>query len=90
MNTTNHAQDGAADEVADIVLDQFERLLAQHLSPQVLAACDGAVDDAAWPADLWRALNDSGLPLALVPEAADGIGLEARTAALLIRRAVDY
>ncbi|CAA2158874.1 Cyclohex-1-ene-1-carbonyl-CoA dehydrogenase [Methylobacterium brachiatum] len=86
MNTTNHAQDGAADEVADIVLDQFERLLAQHLSPQVLAACDGAVDDAAWPADLWRALNDSGLPLALVPEAADGIGLEARTAALLIRR----
>ncbi len=86
MNTTDHAQDGSADEVAGIVLDQFERLLAQHLSPRVLAACDGAVDGAAWPADLWRALADSGLPLALVPEAADGIGLEASTAARLIRR----
>ncbi|MCJ2121467.1 acyl-CoA dehydrogenase family protein [Methylobacterium sp. J-077] len=86
MNTINHAQDGAGDEVAGIVLDQFERLLAQHLPPQVLAACDGAVDSTAWPADLWRALNDSGLPLALVPEAADGIGLDAGTAARLIRR----
>ena len=86
MITTDHAQDGAADATADIVLDQFERLLAQHLPPQVLAACDGAVDGAAWPADLWRALAESGLPLALVPEAADGIGLEAGTAARLIRR----
>ncbi|CAA2158630.1 Acryloyl-CoA reductase (NADH) [Methylobacterium brachiatum] len=86
MNTTNHTQDGAADEVAGIVLDQFERLLAQHLTPHVLAACDGAVDGVAWPADLWRALAESGLPLALVPEAADGIGLEASTAARLIRR----
>lgn len=86
MNTTDHAQDGAADEVAGIVLDQFERLLAQHLTPHVLAACDGAVDGAAWTADLWSALAESGLPLALVPEAADGIGLEASTAARLIRR----
>ena len=86
MSTDDPAQDGSADEVAGIVLDQFERLLAQHLSPQVLAACDGAVNGAAWPAALWSALADSGLPLALVPEAADGIGLDARTAARLIRR----
>jgi acyl-CoA dehydrogenase len=75
-----------ADDIAGIVLDQVERLLAQHLTPQLLAACDGAAGAAAWPADLWGALAESGLPLALVPEAAGGIGLEPGTAARLIRR----
>ncbi|MBE7248817.1 MAG: acyl-CoA dehydrogenase family protein, partial [Actinomycetospora chiangmaiensis] len=75
-----------AEDIAGIVLDQVERLLAQHLTPQLLAACDGAAGAAAWPADLWGALAESGLPLALVPEAEGGIGLAATIAAWLIRR----
>lgn len=85
MSRMDHAAE-AGDDVDGIVLDQVERLLAQHLTPALLAACDGAVDATAWPADLWTALAESGLPLALVPEAEDGIGLAATTAARLIRR----
>jgi len=85
MSRMDHAVE-AGDMVDGIVLDQVERLLAQHLTPALLAACDGAVDATAWPADLWTALAESGLPLALVPEAEDGIGLAATTAARLIRR----
>ncbi|MGH1587355.1 acyl-CoA dehydrogenase family protein [Methylobacterium phyllosphaerae] len=84
MSRTEHAE--AGDEVAGIVLDQVERLLAQHLTPALLAACDGAADAAAWPVDLWAALAENGLPLALVPEAEGGIGLAATIAARLIRR----
>jgi acyl-CoA dehydrogenase len=80
------APQAEADEVADIVLDQVERLLAQHLTPKLIAACDGAVGEAAWPAALWDALGESGLPLALVPEEAGGIGLAPATVARLIRR----
>ncbi|WP_245337962.1 hypothetical protein [Methylobacterium radiotolerans] len=75
MSRMDHAVE-AGDMVDGIVLDQVERLLAQHLTPALLAACDGAVDATAWPADLWTALAESGLPLALVPEAEDGIGKE--------------
>jgi len=85
MSRMDHAVE-AGDMVDGIVLDQVERLLAQHLTPALLAACDGAVDATAWPADLWTALAESGLPLALVPEAEDGIGLAATTAARLLRR----
>ncbi|XYD10686.1 acyl-CoA dehydrogenase family protein [Methylobacterium sp. NMS12] len=84
MSRTDHAE--AGDAVDGIVLDQVDRLLAQHLTPALLAACDGAAGAAAWPADLWAALAESGLPLALVPEAEGGIGLAATTAVQLIRR----
>jgi hypothetical protein len=68
MSRMEHAAE-SGDEVAGIVLDQVERLLAQHLTPALLAACDGASGTATWSADLWTALAESGLPLALVPEA---------------------
>lgn len=89
MSRMEHAE--AGDAVDGIVLDQVERLLAQHLTPALQAACDGAAGAAAraadlWPADLWTALAENGLPLALVPEAVGGIGLAATTAARLIRR----
>ncbi|MCB4805578.1 acyl-CoA dehydrogenase [Methylobacterium brachiatum] len=86
MSGTGHAADDLGDELAAIILDQVERLLAQHLTPALLAACDGAAGAASWPVGLWTALTESGLPLALVPEAAGGIGLEAATVARLIRR----
>jgi acyl-CoA dehydrogenase len=86
MSRTEHAAEGAGDEVAGIVLGQVERLLAQHLTPTLLAACDGAADAAAWPADLWAVLAESGLPLALVPEAEGGIGLTGAIVAHVIRR----
>lgn len=85
MSRMDHAAE-AGDDVDGIVLDQVERLLAQHLTPALLAACDGAADATAWPADLWTACAENGLPLALVPETEGGIGLAATTAARLIRR----
>ncbi|MDP4021479.1 acyl-CoA dehydrogenase family protein [Methylobacterium sp. NEAU 140] len=75
----------APDDVAGIVLDQAGRLFSAHITPALLAACDGASGPAAWPAPLWEAIDESGLPLALVPEARGGIGLDATVAARLIR-----
>lgn len=79
------APGGGEDSVAAIVLAQADRLLAQHVTPKLLAACDGATGEAAWPAALWAALEENGLPLALVPEEAGGIGLDPATAARLVR-----
>ena len=57
------------DSMRDIILDQVERLLAAH--PGGLRA----IEAGEWPAALWEALEELGLPLLLVPEALGGIGL---------------
>jgi acyl-CoA dehydrogenase len=71
------------EDMSAIVLEQADRLFQQHVSKAVLAESDAG----KWPAPLWAALEDAGLPLALVPEAAGGVGLAAGVAAQLIRRA---
>jgi acyl-CoA dehydrogenase len=50
--------------------DTVSRMLADHITPaRVLAA-----ETAPLPADLWQLMDDSGIPLALVPEEAGGAG----------------
>lgn len=74
------------EDISVIVLEQADRLFQQYVNKNILAEADGG----KWPAPLWAALEDAGLPLALVPEAAGGVGLEAGVAANLIRRAAFY
>jgi acyl-CoA dehydrogenase len=76
----------AMEDMSAIVLEQADRLFQQHVTKTVLAEADGG----KWPAPLWTALEDAGLPLALVPEAAGGVGLAPGVAAQLIRRAAFY
>ena len=60
-----------ADDVTGIIHDQADRLFHDLISTKLLDEC--ARDP--WPADIWTALEESGLPLALVPEPRGGIGL---------------
>lgn len=74
------------EDMSAIVLEQADRLFQQHLTNDTLSAAD----QGHWPAGLWNALEDAGLPLALVPESAGGVGLAAADVANLIRRAAFY
>jgi acyl-CoA dehydrogenase len=70
------------EDMSAIVLEQADRLFAQHIDKKVLSAADaGHRPDAPW-----RAVEDAGLPLALVPEIKGGAGLAPEVAANLIRR----
>jgi acyl-CoA dehydrogenase len=73
----------AMEDMSAIVLEQADRLFQLHVSKAVLAEADAGY----WPASLWAALEDAGLPMALVPEAVGGVGLAAGMTAKLIRRA---
>jgi acyl-CoA dehydrogenase len=74
------------EDMSVIVVEQADRLFQQHVNKNILADAD----DGKWAASLWAALEDAGLPLALVPEAAGGVGLAASVVAGLIRRAAFY
>ena len=69
--------------MSDILLDQADRLFGQHATRAVLAAADEGI----WPAALWQAVEEAGLPLAAVSEEAGGVGLGAAETGLLVRRA---
>ncbi|MBB3219957.1 acyl-CoA dehydrogenase family protein [Pseudoduganella umbonata] len=47
-----------------------ERLFADIASPAAVLACE----DGAWPQAMWAAVEESGFPLALAPEALGGAG----------------
>ena len=51
-------------EAATILEDIVVRILSDHQRP----------DDGAWPADLWRAVEEAGLPALMVPEDQGGAG----------------
>jgi acyl-CoA dehydrogenase len=74
------------EDMSAIVLEQADRLFQQHVNKEILSAAD----NGEWPSALWAALEDAGLPLAMVPEAAGGVGLAAADVANLIRRAAFY
>lgn len=74
------------DELSNIIFGQADRLFKDHATKDVLAAADRG----QWPAALWQAIEDAGLPLALVPETDGGVGLASHDAASLIRRAAYY
>lgn len=58
-----------------------ERLFGDHISPRLLAAAE----QGHFPADAWRAVEDAGLPRALVPEEAGGFGMALAEALTILR-----
>jgi acyl-CoA dehydrogenase len=66
-------------ELRSILSDQLDRLLADQGGTEVLRA----VEAGQWPTGLWEACSAQDLPLALVPEAAGGVGLSWGDAAAL-------
>lgn len=69
-------------EPADnLLLDMADRLFGDLCAPQRLADAE----DGVWPAAAWQAVADAGLPHALVPEAAGGVGVPVGDAFALLR-----
>jgi acyl-CoA dehydrogenase len=66
-----------------ILLEQTDRLLGEQVTREVISAAE----EGKWPAALWQSVEEAGLPLAMVPEDAGGVGLEAADALRLVRRA---
>jgi acyl-CoA dehydrogenase len=68
-------------ELAALLTDQIERLLAD----QVDRPCLQAAEAGTWPARLWAALDEFGLTTALVPERLGGSGLTWADAGVILR-----
>ncbi len=58
-----------------------ERLFGDHVTPRLLAASE----QGSFAAEAWRAVEDAGLPRALVPEEAGGFGMPAAEALTILR-----
>lgn len=67
-------------EIGTMLADTAERLFASHAE-----AIDDAARNGRWPAAAWAAVEESGLPLALVPEEQGGFGVPGGEALALIR-----
>jgi len=63
-----------------------ERLFADLASPAAVLACE----DGAWPQAMWAAVEESGFPLALAPEALGGAGASWADVCGVIRLAGRY
>jgi acyl-CoA dehydrogenase len=70
------------ENMSAIVLEQADRLFQQHLTRETLSAAD----QGQWPAALWSAVEEAGLPTAFVPKEAGGVGLGVADVGNLIRR----
>lgn len=73
-------EDADGMDVASDLRATLSRLLENHLDGAVRAEAAGG----AFPARLWAAIEELGLPLALVPEEAGGFGIPPRAALTLL------
>ncbi len=79
MNTTRV---DPGNELSGIVLDQAERLFRGEITKARMEE----TDRGAWPAELWQAVEENGLPLAMLAEEQGGAGLAAADALQLVRK----
>ncbi len=70
-------------DAREMVLATTDRLLRDHVSKALI----DAAENGEFAAGLWQALQDNGLTLAPVPEAAGGAGLELADGMALLRTA---
>ena len=68
-------------DTSRILVDTAQRFFADHITPEAL----NRAESGAWLAEAWAALEELGLPLALVPEEAGGFGVEMVDALGLVR-----
>ena len=59
-------------DIRNDLVDTIDRLAEDHGTREMREAAE----NGTWPARLWQAMEDIGLPRALVPESAGGAGLE--------------
>ncbi len=78
--------DTGSEELSAVVIDQADRLFRGEVTKERMAAAGGG----EWPSAIWEAVEQAGLPWALVPEAQGGPGLSPPDALRLIRRAGYY
>ena len=71
------------DSTRDLLRDTATRLFQDLCTPAALRDAE----TGAWPAALWRAVEDAGLPRALVPELAGGSGVNFTDAMVIVRAA---
>jgi acyl-CoA dehydrogenase len=67
----------------DLLHDTATRLFHDLCDPEAIRAAEGG----NWPATMWRAVEDAGLPKALVPEAAGGSNVSFPDAMVIVRAA---
>jgi len=75
MNTST------TDNVGDMLRETADRLFQAHCD----TATQRAADQGTWPAALWSAIAEAGLPRALVPEEAGGFGVAVADALSLLK-----
>ena len=68
--------------MSDDLINTVDRIAAEHCVP----ALREAAERGQWPADLWQALEDTGLTKAALPEHAGGAGLDFTEAMLVLQR----
>ena len=73
-------------DTSHILADTAHRLFTEHFTPEALHRADAG----EWLADAWSAIEELGLPLALVPEEAGGFGIDPVDALGLVRIAGSY
>jgi acyl-CoA dehydrogenase len=83
MTASSAPRHSDAEDLSAIVLEQADRLFRGQVTKQRMVDADGG----AWPSAIWQAVEQAGLPRALVPEALGGAGLPPGDALRLIRRA---
>ncbi len=70
------------ESMSAILLEQTDRLLGEQVTKEIISKAE----EGQWPEALWKAVEESGLTLAMVPEDAGGVGVEAADALRLVRR----
>jgi len=71
------------DDIGGIIHDQFTKLLEQNVDRKTILSAEGQ----EFPSELWQAVEDAGVPLALVAEDSGGVGLSGVEAFRLISTA---
>src|SRR5260370_16663171 len=57
-------------DTRDMLLETADRFFTQRCGREVV----NGVEKGAWPADLWKEIEEMGLPLIAVPEDKGGVG----------------
>ncbi|MDC0662978.1 acyl-CoA dehydrogenase [Marinobacter sp. SS21] len=69
-----------------LILDTAERILADHGGPERV----NQAEDGCYPVELWRAIEEAGLPLAWIGEDAGGVGGSLELGLALIRQSARF
>jgi acyl-CoA dehydrogenase len=83
---TTAAEQSDQNELRDILLATAGKLFEDLSTHDVIQAAEGGT----WPVELWDALEESGIPLALVPENQGGAGLPFADAMAVLRLSGAY